>query len=181
MPLIPHEWWSPADIAAQLGAKRQGNGWRVKCPVHGGDNPQSLSIAEGVDNVGHPVTLLYCHTKGCTIAEITAAIGCEVRNLWAVHPEYGKTLRNAPRARGGPLSRLQTMADVVPQDIAETIVLIDIVDDPTLLQTSKPVRQLLATLVQSPSARRRLLDTLTTLRIPTQPFLAALRQEFPAC
>jgi putative DNA primase/helicase len=53
------------------------NGWTARCPAHG-DNVNSLSIAEGTDGR----VLIYCHA-GCSLQEITCALGLRIRDLFA--------------------------------------------------------------------------------------------------
>jgi hypothetical protein len=55
------------------------NGFQAKCPVHGGRHFDSLSVAEGHDGR----VLLCCHSKGCPAREIVAALGLELRDLFA--------------------------------------------------------------------------------------------------
>jgi len=50
--------------------------WTARCPAHDDRRP-SLSVAVGRDGR----TLLYCHA-GCTLAEVLAALGLRVRDLF---------------------------------------------------------------------------------------------------
>jgi len=50
------------------------NGWKARCPVHGGEDFDSLSVAEGTDGR----VLLTCHSKGCAFSEILHVIGLRV-------------------------------------------------------------------------------------------------------
>jgi hypothetical protein len=59
-----------------LSAKRNGNGWRAKCPAHD-DHQPSLSIHEGADGR----VLLKCF-GGCATADIVAAVGLTLRDLF---------------------------------------------------------------------------------------------------
>jgi hypothetical protein len=54
-------------IALSLEGVREGQGWRCRCPAHGG---RSLSIKEGQDGI----PLYYCHGAGCSYSEIKAAM-----------------------------------------------------------------------------------------------------------
>jgi hypothetical protein len=63
-----------------LNAKRNGNGWKAKCPAHD-DRQPSLSIHEGADGR----VLLKCFA-GCTTANIVAAVGLTLRDLFPAKP-----------------------------------------------------------------------------------------------
>jgi putative DNA primase/helicase len=63
-----------------LHAKQNGNGWKAKCPAHD-DRQPSLSIHEGADGR----VLLKCFA-GCTTANILAAIGLTMRDLFPASP-----------------------------------------------------------------------------------------------
>jgi len=58
-------------------AKRNGNGWRARCPVHDGHSLTSVSISEG-DN---GTVLLHCF-KGCSCKAIVQAIGLNESDLF---------------------------------------------------------------------------------------------------
>jgi putative DNA primase/helicase len=58
------------------GAHRNGSGWTARCPAHEDRNP-SLSVDERDGKI-----LLHCHA-GCTLGAICAALGIEVRDLFA--------------------------------------------------------------------------------------------------
>lgn len=57
--------------------RKSGSGWTARCPAHEDGSP-SLSIGEGDDGR----VLLRCHA-GCTTEAIVAAIGLELRDLFA--------------------------------------------------------------------------------------------------
>src|SRR5262245_4912850 len=59
-----------------LSAKRNGNGWKAKCPAHD-DHKPSLSIHEGADGR----VLLKCFA-GCMTANIVAAVGLTLQDLF---------------------------------------------------------------------------------------------------
>ena len=54
-----------------------GQGWRAKCPAHGGKSAGSLSIAIGDDGR----ILLHCF-GGCTALDIVHAVGLELSDLF---------------------------------------------------------------------------------------------------
>lgn len=58
------------------GVRRSGEGWSACCPGHE-DNRASLSLAEGDDGRA----LIFCHA-GCDMADIVAALGLEVSDLF---------------------------------------------------------------------------------------------------
>lgn len=65
-------------------AKRNGQGWKAKCPAHEDSNP-SLSISEG-DN---GATLLKCHA-GCQTDAVCRAVGIGLADLFAKKPSSRK-------------------------------------------------------------------------------------------
>ena len=68
---------TPAEhLVDLLSAKRNGAGWIAKCPTHE-DRQPSLSIHEGADGR----VLLKCFA-GCTTANLVAAIGLTLRDLF---------------------------------------------------------------------------------------------------
>ena len=64
------------NLVSRLHAKRSGEGWKAKCPVHDDRDP-SLSIREGSDGRA----LIKCHA-GCQTNDILAAIGLTSRDLF---------------------------------------------------------------------------------------------------
>lgn len=63
-------------LLSQLdGVRRTRRGWQTKCPAHDDRNP-SLSISEGERGL-----LLKCWA-GCTVEEITTALGLAVKDLF---------------------------------------------------------------------------------------------------
>jgi hypothetical protein len=69
------------NLVQRLHAQRSGKGWIAKCPTHD-DHMPSLSIDEGADGRA----LLNCHA-GCTTANILAAIGLTMRDLFPASPQ----------------------------------------------------------------------------------------------
>jgi hypothetical protein len=68
------------ELAARIpGAKRQGGRWVARCPAHD-DRRESLSFADG-----HKGVVVKCHA-GCTVEQITAAVGCAVKDLFPAAP-----------------------------------------------------------------------------------------------
>lgn len=62
--------------------------WRCACPAHGGANRSTLSIGEGENGAA----LLTCWT-GCSIEQITAAIGLEVGDLFPPREAAARSLK----------------------------------------------------------------------------------------
>jgi hypothetical protein len=98
-------------------AKKTGNGWQVKCPVHEDRNP-SLSINTGNDGR----VLLHCFA-GCAPEAICSAVGVKMADLF---PDGGKSLpkseerRQRPDARQfnrGTEAELQSLAEARPYGI----------------------------------------------------------------
>jgi hypothetical protein len=81
-------------LARLPGAKKAGNGWSARCPVHD-DRRASLSIGQGDDGTA----LLKCHA-GCATSAILAAVGLKLADLFP--PKAGPTPnRNGKPATGG--------------------------------------------------------------------------------
>jgi hypothetical protein len=82
------------EILSRLNkVRRNGKGWLARCPSHDDRNP-SLSVNEEGDSV-----LLHCHA-GCTLEQICAAIGIQMRDLF---------LNDSPRSSPEP-----TIATIYP-------------------------------------------------------------------
>jgi hypothetical protein len=65
-----------ADLISKLECvTRSANGWQARCPAHDDKNP-SLSIADGEKGI-----VVHCHA-GCTIDQITAAVGLKPADLF---------------------------------------------------------------------------------------------------
>lgn len=72
-----------AEFLAKLeGVKKTAAGWEARCPAHD-DHHASLSI--GITEDGK--VLCYCH-RGCSVAEITAAVGLSPKDLFPM-PQSG--------------------------------------------------------------------------------------------
>jgi hypothetical protein len=145
-----HRWVSPAEIADRLEARRHGDRWRAKCPAHATDNPTTLTIREGTDKHGNPVTMLHCFV-GCTIEDICAVLGLELSDLFCVRTPYltGQgTANHTPRTE-----RLKTMHTPSPDDIALIMLEEMILSDPVFLAECPPARQKMWELGQDPRKR----------------------------
>ena len=105
-----------AELAARLDAKREGNGWRAKCPAHD-DHTPSLMIADGRLGV-----VVKCHA-GCTQEAVLAALPVEARELFAApgggigkrevatydyHDERGRLLYQSVRYEPGDNGNAKT-------------------------------------------------------------------------
>jgi hypothetical protein len=69
---------TPAILRKLRGVRRGGSGWSAFCPSHNDQNKRSLSV--GITQGGK--MLLKCHA-GCTVQEVTAAVGLTVADLAA--------------------------------------------------------------------------------------------------
>lgn len=67
--------------------------WRAVCPAHGGKH-QNLAIALGDDG---ETVLLKCFSHGCTPAEIAAAVGLDLQDLF---PDRRPEGHSRPPTRG---------------------------------------------------------------------------------
>lgn len=75
--------------------KQRGKQWYAKCPVHGGNDFDSLSLAEGGDGRA----LVTCHSQGCAFGAVMQALGLEPQDAWPRSAEIGGTvvpLRRCP-------------------------------------------------------------------------------------
>jgi hypothetical protein len=86
--------WSALE-ARDCRPKGKAHDFRARCPVHGGDNPQSLHVSVGAD--GRAV--LYCFARQCPAEEVCAALGLQVVDL------FPDGHRNARRSSLRPVRR----------------------------------------------------------------------------
>ena len=173
----PHTWYTPADCAAMLQGTRHGDHYRAPCPLHPG-NPTSLSIRQRSDKYGNPSTWLHCFAQDCAIEDICAAMGIEVRNLFAIHPDYARVTRHAPRAQSPRIDRLKTMEEPTTDDIVQVLLEELIVADPEWIETCAPARQKMWALAQaSPKSRELLTQALKQAHINALRFWDALGRE----
>lgn len=172
-----HRWYTPADCAAMLLGVRHGDHYRAPCPLHPG-NPTSLSIREGRDAAGNPLTLLYCFAHHCIIEDICAAMGIEVRDLFCIHPDYARATRNVPRARSPRIDRLKHMEEPTPDDIVQIMLEEMIVSDPQFIETCTPARQQMWELASaSPRAKEALTKALYLGHLSPASFWQTLADE----
>jgi hypothetical protein len=83
-------------ISKLSGARKVGSGWMARCPCHNDSRP-SLSVSTGSDGK----VLLRCHV-GCGTAEIVAALGLEMSDLFP--PKNGLSLsRNGKPSTNGKI------------------------------------------------------------------------------
>jgi hypothetical protein len=73
------------NLVQRLDAKRNGAGWKAKCPAHD-DRVPSLSINKGEDGR----VLLKCH-RGCAIDDILIAIGWTKKDLFPANDRAGNS------------------------------------------------------------------------------------------
>ena len=71
--MTPTELIINALEAGGFKPRQRGDQWYARCPVHGGRDNDSLSIAEGADGRA----LLTCHSKACGYHDIMHAIGLD--------------------------------------------------------------------------------------------------------
>jgi len=179
LPTQAHHWYTPAECAAMLGGVPHGEKWRAACPAHGGENRQSLGIAEGRDREGNPMTLMHCFAHDCPVEDICAAMGITVKNLFCINPLYAREHRNVPRAKSPRIARLKTMQETNPDIIAQIMLEEMIVSDPAFIQECAPARQKMWELAQaSHEARARLTQALEASHIMPSPFWDALDCEY---
>jgi hypothetical protein len=79
-------------LVERLHAKRSGDGWKAKCPMHDDRDP-SLSIREGSDGRA----LIKCHA-GCSTDDVLTALGLTRRDLFPVtsHGQWGNGAMPTP-------------------------------------------------------------------------------------
>jgi hypothetical protein len=87
-------------IIERFRACRSGDGWLGHCPAHEDRSP-SLSIAEGRDGR----VLMHCFA-GCTVEEVCAVAGFELRDLFAGPCDPQDLKPNIVRAMQREISRL---------------------------------------------------------------------------
>ena len=173
-----HVWYTPENCAAMLEGVKHGDHWRAQCPAHHGENRQSLIIREGRDRDGNPMTLLYCFAHQCSINDLCAAMGIDVRSLFCIHPEYARVTRSAARSRSPRIERLRRMDKVPPDELALIMLEDNIVNDPHWIDRCPPARVKMWELATaSPHARERLTRALREARIIPAQFWAQLKTE----
>jgi hypothetical protein len=179
-PPTAHIWYTPAWCAEQLGATKYGSKWRARCPVHGGDNPQALGIAQGRDAQGNPMTLLHCFAHHCAIDDLCAALGIEVRNLFCMAPAYARVMRHFPPAKSPRVARLKQLETPSPDEVAQILLEEMIVADPTWIETCAPARAKMWELAQaSPQAHAALTRALREAHRNPLTFWEALARTMP--
>ena len=77
-------------LACFPDARRTGAGWQARCLAHE-DHTASLSVAEGRD----AAVLLHCHA-GCATADVVAAAGLSLSDLFPAATEVRKIVANYP-------------------------------------------------------------------------------------
>ena len=174
-----HRWISPSECASLLDATQHGEAWRARCPAHAGDNASALSIREGRDSYGNPMTLLHCHAHQCTIQDICVALGIEVRELFCIHPDYARSTRNLPRAKSPRIARLrQSTRPYTADEIAQLLLEEMIVSDPAWIQTCEGARAKMWELAAaSGQAREAFTRALRLATLPTLQFWDRLAAE----
>jgi hypothetical protein len=161
-----------------LGGEAHGARWRAPCPAHGGSNPTALGIAQGRDRDGNPMTLLHCFANQCSIEDICAAMGLDVKDLFCIHPTFARTHRHAPRARSPRVDRLKAMLEPSPDEIAQILLEEMIVSDPAWIQACPPARAKMWELAQaSPKTRALLSHALHKSGLRPSTFWEALARE----
>ena len=104
--------------------------WRARCPAHGGKNRNVLSIGETTDGV----VLVKCH-HGCTAAEVVAALGLELADLfprgqWQQTGQHHACPRRLPRvdwpALVGACERDLILVKIVLEDISRGLPINDV-------------------------------------------------------
>ena len=87
--------------------RKYGQGWRAKCPVHGGKSTGSLSVAEGDDGR----VLIHCF-GGCEPLEILKVCGLEMADLFPERIDHYTTPEQKNRLRElARLSRTKAAAE----------------------------------------------------------------------
>lgn len=112
------------------GVRRSARGWAVRCPAHD-DRTASLSIAAADDGR----VLLHCFA-GCEVADVLAAIGLQVGDLFPRRITHASTpaeraaareafRRNAWAAALGVLSRESFVVQIAAADVRAGAALTD--------------------------------------------------------
>ena len=173
-----HTWHTPEELAERLGAQKYREGWRARCPAHGGDNPSALSIKRGTDKHGNPCTLLYCHSHQCDIRAICEALGLTLVSLFCIQPTYARVTRLQPRSHDPRIERLKFSRTPQSQDdLAQVMLESMIVSDPGFLAACPPARETMWRLAQEPARKPGLVKALIEAALPVRATLDALRAE----
>jgi hypothetical protein len=156
-----------------------GDSYRARCPVHGGENPQALSIRLGTDRRGNPVTRLHCFAHDCDVRDICQAMGLTLSNLFSVHTiTADHTDQTLPPAKSPRIARLQQMQEPTADDMAQVLLEEMIVSDPAFIQECAPARQKMWELAQArPQAREAFTRALTHARLHPMQFWDGLADD----
>jgi len=177
-PFTDHVWYTAAACAEALGARKCGTHWRAKCPVHGGDNPSSLKIWETLDKYGHPCTVLHCFAQGCDKQAICAALGIAVRNLFSVYHSYAPETTPFLRTHSRRLAQLKHTDRFPRGGVLQTLLEVEIADDPTFILKNVGARAALWDLAQSdPDIHARFTEALRNAQLDPQRFWAVLARD----
>jgi len=114
-----HHSTAPIDILLNRLERviQYGQGWRAKCPAHGGKSPGSVSIAIGDDGR----ILLHCF-GGCSALEVVHSCGLDLSDLFEK-----RLMHNATPAERRVLRELARQAQwkaAVPALMSESIVVL---------------------------------------------------------
>jgi hypothetical protein len=160
-----------------LDGRHHGSSWRARCPVHGGDNPDSLHIWEDVDAYGYPRTALYCHAHQCSRSNLCAVMGIEVRDLYSM-PANTYTTSRLPRGNSPRIAKLAQMEAPTPDEVIQVILEDEIIADPQWIETCTPAREKLWELAKSSAqAYTAFRKALHQSGLNTEAFWTQLRNE----
>src|SRR5262245_32461460 len=174
-----HCWYTPDDCADLLQAVKHGTGWRARCPVHGGDNPQSLHIWASTDQYAHPMTSIYCHAQHCARADLCAALGIEERQLYSFDPRANGRSLGLPAGRSPRIAKLKGLPNPTPDDIVQAILEEEIVADPEWIETCAPARKKLWELAQqTPEIKGAFTRALVAAHLVPSVFWKTLAREY---
>ena len=87
--------------------RKHGEGYRAKCPCHGGTNKSSLSVCEKEDGR----ILLYCHSSECPAIDILESIGLKFSDIMPERLNH----------RATPEQRRKWKQDAIHRDWAEFV------------------------------------------------------------
>lgn len=177
-PAHEHRWYTPAACAAMLLGVKHGDGYRAPCPICDSTRTDALSIRELPDRYGNPCTVFHCFAHGCHVLDICAVLGIELRNLFAIQPDYARATRHAPRSRSLRIVRLKAMEEPTPDEIAQILLEEMIVSDPPFIQECQPAREKMWELADaSPQCKEAFTRALQQAHVSPTPFWAALRRD----
>jgi hypothetical protein len=114
--------------------RRSGNGWTARCPAHA-DRTASLSVAVGDDG------RVLCHCfAGCAVADVVAAVGLSVADLFAARLGDLSPMAREERRRAARDADWSAAVRVLARESAVALAAAKAIEDGALFDTDDIAR-----------------------------------------